>query len=189
MPTDIKRYDLVASFLKMRKRVFVDKKSWPLHHVEDIEFEQYDTFDTTYVIAHDDGKVLGGARLRRTDKGSGGGAVNYTYMIRDACLGLLPGMPTNLCYELPPMDEKVWELTRLVADPATGAAERILEYVNKYLYSLGAKRCLFLGPPAFLRVASRLGWSPRALGDVVGNADGRFVAFDCGVLEGQVAHR
>lgn len=185
MPRDIKKYDLVANFLRMRKRVFVDHKAWPLFHADDIEFEQYDTFDTTYILAHDGETVLGGARLRRTDRRAGAGSVSYSYMIRDACLGLLPGMPTNLCHDLPPLDEKTWELTRLVAEPRSGVAERILEVADSYLFAVGAKRCLFLGPPAFMRMASRLGWSPEVLGDVVGNDDGRFIAFSCSVLAGR----
>lgn len=189
LPTDVRRYDLVASFLKIRKRIFVDQKAWSLFHADDIEFEQYDTFDTTYILAHDGGKVLGGARLRRTDRWAGAGSVNYSYMIRDACLGLLPGMPTNLCHQVPPMNDKIWELTRLVALPGSGVVERILQTANAYLSAMGAERCLFLGSPAFLRIASRLGWSPRALGDVVGNDDGRFVAFDCDVLANSVSVR
>ncbi|WP_299483398.1 acyl-homoserine-lactone synthase [uncultured Paracoccus sp.] len=181
MPGDIQKYDLVANFLRMRKRVFVDRMAWPLHHAEDVEFEQYDTFDTTYILAHDGEMVLGGARLRRTDRRSCAGSVRYSYMIRDACLGLLPGMPSNICHDLPPLDEKTWELTRFVAEPKANVAERILEVADSYLFSVGAERCLFLGPPAFMRMASRLGWSPEALGDVVGNTDGRFVAFSCNV--------
>ncbi|WP_330447732.1 hypothetical protein FLP41_01715 (plasmid) [Paracoccus marcusii] len=72
-----------------------------LHHAEGIEFEQYDTFDTVYVIAHRDGRAIGGARLKRTDCSFGGGKVVYSYMIRDAHRGLLPGMPTNLCRDEP----------------------------------------------------------------------------------------
>lgn len=189
LPSDVPKYDLVASFLKIRKQVFVDQKGWALFHADGIEFEQYDTFDTTYVLAHEGGRVLGGARLRRTDRWAGAGSVNYSYMIRDACLGLLPGMPTNLCHCVPPMNEKTWELTRLVALPGSGVVERILQAANAYLSAMGAERCLFLGSPAFLRIASRLGWSPRALGDVVGNIDGRFVAFDCDVLGNSVSER
>lgn len=183
LPGDLMRYDLIADFLRVRKRVFVDEKAWSLHHAEGVEFEQYDTFDTTYVIAHCDGDVLGGARLKRTDRQHGTGEVSYSYMIRDAALGLLPGMPSNLCSARPPIDPRVWELTRLVAEPIAGLAERILEVSNAYLFAVGASRCLFLGSPAFLRMANRLGWKAKQLGDVVGNTDGRFVAFECDVLE------
>lgn len=181
LPYDMGRFDLVAKFLEFRKKVFVDQMCWPLHHAEGIEFEQYDTYDTAYVIAHENGEVVGGARLKRTDKLLGHGTVRYSYMIRDAHLGLLPGMPDHLCYDTPPMDPKSWELTRFAALPRPGLAEQILEAANDYLHRIGARECLFLGPPAFLRMASRLGWTPEPLGDVVQNDDGRFLAFACSV--------
>ena len=92
-PEGLPHWDLVGSYLKLRKEVFVDRLEWPLLHVDELEFEQYDTFDTTYVVATCGDDVVGGARLRRTDQRSGGGHVRYSYMIRDACLGLLPGLP------------------------------------------------------------------------------------------------
>ncbi|TGN40854.1 hypothetical protein E4L95_21625 [Paracoccus liaowanqingii] len=187
LPRDMHRFDLVASFFRLRKQIFVDRMAWPLHHAEGIEFEQYDTFDTVYVIAHQDGRAVGGARLKRTDCSFGGGTVRYSYMIRDAHLGLLPGMPTNLCHGEPPVDPQSWELTRFAALPLPGLAERILEASNTHLHRLGASDCLFLGPPAFLRMATRLGWTPRKMGDLVGNDDGKFLAFACAVRQPQMA--
>ncbi|MGP9803347.1 acyl-homoserine-lactone synthase [Paracoccus sp. NSM] len=187
LPRDMHRFDLVASFFRLRKQIFVDRMAWPLHHADGIEFEQYDTFDTAYVIAHRDGRAVGGARLKRTDHCFGGGKVVYSYMIRDAHLGLLPGMPRNLCHDEPPVDQRAWELTRFAALPVPGLAEQILEAANQHLHAVGASECLFLGPPAFLRMASRLGWTPRPLGDLVGNADGRFLAFSCAVRPAEAA--
>lgn len=181
LPRDMARFDLVTSFFKLRKQIFVDRMAWPLHHAEGIEFEQYDTFDTVYVIAHRDGQAVGGARLKRTDTSFGAGKVVYSYMIRDAHLGLLPGMPTNLCHEDPPVDAGAWELTRFAALPLPGLAESILEAANTHLHAVGASECLFLGPPAFLRMAARLGWTPRPMGDLVSNDDGKFLAFACAV--------
>ena len=187
LPHDMHRFDLVASFFRLRKQIFVDRMAWPLHHAEGIEFEQYDTFDTIYIIAHRDGEAVGGARLKRTDCLFGGGTVVYSYMIRDAHLGLLPGMPTNLCHGEPPVDPQAWELTRFAALPVAGLAEAILETSNQYLHEVGATDCLFLGPPAFLRMAQRLGWTPRPMGDLVSNDDGKFLAFACAVREPQMA--
>ena len=108
-------------------------------------------------------------------------------MIRDAHRGLLPGMPTNLCHDEPPVDPQAWELTRFAALPVPGLAEAILEASNEYLHDVGATDCLFLGPPAFLRMASRLGWTPRPMGDLVSNDDGKFLAFACAVRQPQMA--
>lgn len=183
LPKAVADNDLVGRFMQLRKAIFIDRMAWPLHMAEGIEFEQYDTLDTTYVIAHRAREVIGGARLKRTDARLGRGKVGYSYMIRDAYLGLLPGMPSGLCHDEPPVDRHVWELTRLVVlDGAAGAAEAILWATNAFLREKGAKTCLFLGSPAFIRMARRLGWNPQALGPVVGNADGRFLAFKCDVL-------
>ena len=183
LPRQFEKGNLIQEFMRFRKKVFVDRMAWPLYHMDDVEFEQYDTIDTTYVIAHSGDQVLGGARLKRTDATLGTGRIVYSYMIRDAHLGILPGMPATLCSSSPPIDPNVWELTRLVAvsDPP-GVAEAILRESNKHLFAKGATSCLFLGSPAFMRMARRLGWSPQPMGPIVGNDDGRFLAFKCGVL-------
>ena len=183
LPKHFQHMHLVEAFMRFRKRIFVDRMEWPLVHSDGIEFEQYDTFSTTYVIAHDDGNVVGGARLKRTDATYGAGVLVYSYMIRDAHLGLLPHMPASLCEENPPVDPSIWELTRFVAaEQPVGVAEAVLRKANRFLYEQGARSCLFLGPPAFLRMAKRLGWKPKPLGPIVGNDDGRLLAFSCGVI-------
>ncbi|MGB3556495.1 MAG: acyl-homoserine-lactone synthase, partial [Jannaschia sp.] len=67
MPDAGKDYDLVVSFFELRREIFVEKMDWPLYCYEKIEFEQYDTFNAVYIIAHEGRTVLGGARLIRTD--------------------------------------------------------------------------------------------------------------------------
>lgn len=180
-PTAIPEWELVPKYLQYRKKIFVDRKAWALQVAEGNEFEQYDTFDTVYIIAHRNMDVVGGARLKRTDATWGQGKVVYSYMIRDACRGLLPGMPTDLCYEEPPVDSRTWELTRFAAD-APGVGDAILRRVNQYLFEQGAARCLALGSPAFMRMANRVGWPASKLGPVSGNHDGRFLAFECPVV-------
>lgn len=187
LPFQITRLDLVRDYLRLRKEVFIDRMSWALGQADDLEFDQYDTLDTTYVIAHRNGEVVGGARVKPTHGRQACGHSMYEYMIRDAHLGLLPGMPQQLCEKTPPLSPDDWELTRLVALPIRGVAERILEAANDHLFRKGAKGCLFLGPPAFLRMAERLGWTPRKLGDVVENKDGKFLAFACPVRPPQEA--
>lgn len=181
-PDGFKRYDLVQSFLRLRKQIFVDKMGWPLYDYEEIEFEQYDSFTAAYIIAHEGDDVLGGARLIRTDQMLGSGKLRYSYMIRDACLGLLPGMPTTLCTAPPPQDNKIWELTRLVTVAGKEVARPILLAVNEFLITENASTCLFLGPPAFIRMAKSMNFSPVPLGPIVRNEDGKFLAFSCRVL-------
>ncbi|MGL4309001.1 MAG: acyl-homoserine-lactone synthase [Paracoccaceae bacterium] len=181
-PEDLAKWNLVADFLRLRRQVFMEQMSWDLTVAGDMEYEQYDTFASIYVIAHEGGTVLGGARLIRTDNRSRDPQQRYSYMIRDAKLGLLPGLPTDLCDEEPPVDPAIWELTRFAAPGGVGLGADILRHVNDFLKSQGGRSCLFLGPPAFMRMAKGMGFSPRPLGKIVGNRDGRFLAFECAVI-------
>lgn len=183
LPDGIENWHLVQRFLELRKRVFVDDLNWSLPVHNGIEYEQYDTLEATYVIAHQGNNVLGGARLIRSDfeHPVDLGTVKYSYMIRDAYLGLLPGIPNQICFKEPPREKTCWELTRLVSFGNNRVGEDILRTVNTFLKRSGAEHCLFLGPPAFLRMAKKLGFSPQPMGQVVSNADSRFLAFSCSV--------
>jgi acyl homoserine lactone synthase len=111
----------------------------------------------------------------------GTGRLIYSYMIRDACRGLLPGLPSNLCELPPPVDPGTWELTRLVADGRPNVGVAILEAANAWLRGNGGKDCLFLAPPRLRRMAEVLGYAPRMLGPVLQNAEGKFHVFACAV--------
>ena len=180
-PSNLDRWHLVNEYLKLRKEVFVDRLEWPLFHAEELEFEQYDSFDTVYVIATHNGVTVGGARLRRANQVSGKGQLQYSYMIRDACLGILPGLPDNLCYEVPSMDTSMWEITRMVVKGPREISRMILAKVNEFLSEEGAETVLFLGSPAFKRMANSLNWPVKQLGPVTGNDDGAFQVFECPV--------
>ena len=177
IPEGLQNWDLVASYLRMRRHVFIEKLEWSLHQTDSMEFEQYDRVDTVYVIAHDEEEVLGGARLLRTDRSVG----VYSYVIRDAFQSKLPSLPHNICANEPPQSKDVWEMTRFTATGPSNVARDILSAANEFLASKNAESCLFLGPPAFLRMAKSMKFDPTPLGPISGNSDGRFVAFSCGV--------
>ncbi|WP_185958797.1 acyl-homoserine-lactone synthase [Paracoccus laeviglucosivorans] len=182
-PQDANRWNLVGAYLTLRRDVFIERKDWSLWQAEDLEFEQYDSFDTTYVIAHIGIEVVGGGRLRRADQRTGHGNYRYSYMIRDAVLGMLPGLPRELCFDPPPVDPSTWELTRFVNTAGAGIANAMLGAINDFLFASDAKSCLCLGSPAFLRMARRVGWQAREMGPVCGNKDGRFLVFDLSVVD------
>lgn len=183
LPHSAARWDLVVDFLKLRKQVFINRKKWRLVEKDEIEYEQYDTATVaTYVIAHRGQKVLGGARLLRCDTVIGSARHAYSYMIRDAYLGMID-LPSEICSAPPPTDDKSWELTRLVSideDPRT--ARLILDEANDFIKLEGGKQCLFLGPPGFLRMARSYGYAPERLGKICGDESGRFLAFSCAVI-------
>jgi acyl homoserine lactone synthase len=175
--------NLLKGYFYLRKKVFLDLMGWELHQTREMEFEQYDTPNVTYLIAHDGEAVLGGARLTRTDtkQPSDFGAIPYTYMIKDAFDGRLPQLPPQICEAAPPTDAATWELTRLVSNGNQGVGRSILDATNDFLKNAGASACLFLGPPAFMKMARAQGYNPTPIGKIQGNQDGRFLAFRCEV--------
>jgi len=174
----------INGFLSLRRKVFIDGMDWKLVSHKQIEYEQYDTIATTYVIAHEHGKVIGGARLLRSDSKlpTSFGLTQYSYMIRDSYLGLLPGLPSEICFSEPPSDAKTWELTRFVSLDGARVGEAILTEVNEFIKSQNAETCLFLGPPVFMRMSKTMGYIPKPLGKIVGDRTGRFLAFSCDVI-------
>ncbi|WP_170139772.1 acyl-homoserine-lactone synthase [Cereibacter changlensis] len=178
------RWDLVEAFLSHRREVFVDRLGWDLTLSEGYEYDQYDVVSVAiYVIAHDGGRILGGARLLRCNSSIGNGRTVYSYMIRDAWRGVI-GIPKTVCWEPPTTSPNSWELTRLLTlDPSPRIVRGILHAVNDFLRSRHAKECLFLGPPSFMRMARMFGYAPSAMGDLVENKDGRFIAFSCPVID------
>ena len=176
---NLEKWDLVVSYLKLRKLIFKDQKQWNLVVVEEMEFEQYDTFMTlahadksSYIIAHSGTDVLGGGRLIRCDNPN-------SYMLRDAYFGKLEGLPKELCDKEPPVNDTTWELTRLISKEKSNLASTILSQTNEFLYSKGADKCLTLSHPILGRMGRQLGFTVNPLGPVLGNKDsGKFQAFE-----------
>ncbi len=173
---------LIDEFHRLRKRVFVEDMGWQISYDDDLEVEQYDCEHTVYLIAHDTrhGGVLGGARLLQTTHLSEDG--NASYMIRDAYFGRLQGIPATICSDEPPLDKNTWELTRIISFGQTQLGPKILRAANEFLARKGAQACLFLGSPAFMRMARSMGFQARALGPIHRTDDGRFLAFSCNVF-------
>lgn len=169
----------VRQFLQLRKSVFIDDLGWSLHATDDVEFEQYDALgQATYVLVLEENRVIGGARLLRTSTKIGRGTVTYSYMIRDAYLELID-LPSGMCREAPPDDPDIWELTRFVASRADpDIASAILTASLDFLAAMGAKSCLFLGPPAMKRLYRRFGMTIRPLGPLQKDDTGSFGAYE-----------
>jgi N-acyl-L-homoserine lactone synthetase len=143
---------------KLRKRLFVDQKAWDIPHNSEGEWDQYDTPDTAYVITHKNGRPLAASRLNQCNVQHG----HWTYMIRDACAGKLPGIPAEIMAS-PPTDASIWEATRFTVDPDLSPDERneVLALNAKALAdtarAFGASKLIALMPPAFVRWLTSLG--------------------------------
>ena len=172
-------WPLVNQCLAERRRVFIEQKGWELNTCDDIEYDQYDVFGAaTYVVVHEEGRVVAGARLLRCDNRIGQGSHVYSYMIRDAYLGLID-LPKGLCHSEPPTDSTSWEMTRVFTlDRSMAALKLLIGTVRDHLVTQGAERLLCLGPKSLVRLGSILGLDSQVLGDHLGNADGQFLAFE-----------
>ena len=172
-------WPLVNKCLAERRRVFIEQKGWELNTWDDIEYDQYDVFGAaTYVIVHEGEKVIAGARLLRCDSRIGQGSHVYSYMIRDAYLGLID-LPKGLCHCEPPTDGASWEMTRVFTlERSMAALKLLIGTVRDHLVTQGAERLLCLGPKSLVRLGSILGFDSKILGDHLGNADGQFLAFE-----------
>lgn len=113
--------DLWATFMRARKAVFVDRLKWSLPVADGIEFDQYDTPFARWVVLHEYGEILGGVRLLPTTAKVG----LHSYMLRDAQLGLLQDIPTDVLFFEAPVENRIFEATRLFITDAVPAERRV----------------------------------------------------------------
>ncbi len=109
--------DLFAAYMRARKDVFIDRLHWTLPVADGMEFDQYDTPLARWVVIHEFGEVLAGVRFMPTTAQVG----LHSYMLRDAQLGLLPHIPTDVLFFKAPVHDRIWEATRLfITDAVPG---------------------------------------------------------------------
>jgi len=157
---------LYADFLKARKSIFIDRKSWDLPHTEGMEFDQYDTPQSRSVVIHEYGRVLAGVRLLPTTARCG----CYSYMLRDAQLGMLPDIPQHVLYEDAPVMPHVWEATRLFVMQDQSAERRmiiqakLIRAMARAATEQGATHVIGIVPAVFQRWMNRIGLNALPLG-------------------------
>ncbi|SDO21178.1 N-acyl-L-homoserine lactone synthetase [Lutimaribacter pacificus] len=161
--------DLVPSFLRARKTCFIDGLGWELPCTEGMEFDQYDTPECRWVIMHEYGEILGGLRLMPTTSR----CAIYTYMLRDAQLGLLEKIPRDVLFSEAPVSPTVWEGTRLFIVDNAGSKRRhalqlaLFEHMLRSAEHMGAQHVLGFVPDGWSRWTKRLGLSGTPVGPKV----------------------
>lgn len=161
--------ELFANLLRARRQSFIIQNRWDLPEAMGMEYDQYDTPASRWIAVHEFGRVLAGIRLTPTTARCG----IYTYMIRDAQLGLLDSIPSDLLYDDAPVAENVWESSRVFV--AHDTPQRIRRRVHAFLIremtksarELGATRVLGLIPASWPRWARRCGLDASAAGRVM----------------------
>lgn len=168
--TNIHRFgDLFVKHLKARRDVFIVQKGWQLPETDGMEFDQYDTPLARWIVVHDRGTVLAGVRIAPTTAVCG----NHSYMLRDAQLGLLPGLPFDMLYEEAPVNDETWEATRLFVTEAVPAKKRaevqhiLMKGMAAAAQSVGATQVIGIVPAVFRRWLKRIGMKAVAVGPVM----------------------
>ena len=162
--------ELFANMLRARRELFIVHNKWKLPEAMGMEYDQYDTPASRWVVVHDDmGRVLAGNRLTPTTTTCG----IYSYMIRDAQRGLLNTIPPNLLYKDAPVSDTIWESSRLfVAHDVPSSIRRrvhaqLIAHLGTAVRGLGATHCLTLLAATWPRWADRVGVKMSAMGPVM----------------------
>ena len=168
--------ELFTDILRARRESFIVQRKWDLPEVDGMEFDQYDTPQSRWIAVHHLGEVLAGIRMTPTTAKCG----IYTYMIRDAQLGLLDSIPSELLYEEAPVSPYVWEASRVFighnvpSNLRLGVQARLMEQMVKTARDEGATQLLGLCPRAWMRWMRRLGYQTEHVGpclDIGGSAN------------------
>ncbi len=160
--------DLYLRYMRARRDIFIVQKGWNLPEIDGMEFDQYDTPLARWIALQIDGKVVAGARIAPTTARCG----NHSYMLRDAQLGLLPSLPTDLLYEPAPVQNDIWEATRLFVSESVPSDQRLLvqsrlmREMAAAICSVGATRAIGIVPAVFKRWLKRIGMTATEMGPV-----------------------
>jgi acyl homoserine lactone synthase len=162
--------ELFANMMRARRERFIEHRKWNLPEAMGMEYDQYDTPASRWVVVHDDtGRVMAGNRLTPTTAQCG----IYSYMIRDAQRGLLDTIPQHLLYEDAPVDPWVWESSRLfVAQDVPSSIRRrvhtqLIAELGASAREVGATHCLTLLAATWPRWCDRVGVRMKAMGPVM----------------------
>jgi len=162
--------ELFANMLRARRELFIEQNKWDLPEALGMEYDQYDTPASRWVVVHDElGAVLAGNRLTPTTAKCG----IYTYMIRDAQRGLLDTIPSNLLYEEAPVSEAIWESSRLFVSQKVPLHQRrpiyakLIFELTRAVRNLGAAQCVTLLNANWPLWAKRVGVEMAAMGPVM----------------------
>lgn len=160
---------LFSNLLRARHRTFIEQAQWDLPQADGMEFDQYDTPASRWLVVHDEARVLAGARLTPTKHRCG----IYSYMIRDAQRGLLETIPSNLLFDPAPVSDRVWELSRgFVCDDVPAPHRRrvharLVGELVRASREVGATQVLGLVSPALARLGVGIGLDCEAAGPML----------------------
>ena len=175
-----KHGELFANVLRARRETFIVRNKWELPEADGMEYDQYDTPASRWVAVHEFGQVLAGVRLTPTTARCG----IYSYMIRDAQLGLLDTIPQDLLFREAPVAQHTWESSRVFVSHHVPANMRLrvqIALINEMVNSartLGATTLIGIIPEHSPRLARRTGLDCQPAGPVMDIGGERSVCVD-----------
>lgn len=144
--------DLIAGMHRLRYRVFRDRLNWDVSVSGYMEVDAYDALEPTYIIAVDEGTVVGCARLLPT---TGPTMLANTFQ---ALLGSYP----------PPRSDKIFESSRFCVDTSASdnvtavglrdATFSLLAGVLEWGLSQDQEAVVTVTDVRFERILRRAGW-------------------------------
>ena len=174
---------LFSNLFRARKDSFISLKQWRLPEALGMEYDQYDTPASRWIVVHDElNRVMAGNRLTPTTARCG----IYSYMIRDAQRGLLDEIPFDLLYDEAPVAENIWESSRLFVSHDVPASIRrrvhalLISEIGKSSRHLGATSCLTMLAANWPRWAGRVNVDMKAMGPImtIGGEENQVVSMD-----------
>ena len=166
--------ELFANLLRARRQSFIVQNRWNLPEAMGMEFDQYDTPASRWVCVHEFGQVLAGVRLTPTTARCG----IYSYMIRDAQLGLLDSIPDTLLFDEAPVGSHIWESSRVFVAEQVPSKQRLrvqcslIDEMVRSARELGASSLIGIVPEHSPRLARRTGIECVPAGPVIETDDG-----------------
>ena len=166
--------ELFANMFRARRQTFIEHKKWDLPEANGMEFDQYDTPASRWVAVHEFGRVLAGVRLTPTTARCG----IYSYMIRDAQLGLLDSLPKDLLFEEAPVAAHIWESSRVFVSHDVPSKLRLrvqcalIDEMVRSARTFGATSLIGIVPEHSPRLARRTGIDCVPAGRVIETDDG-----------------
>ncbi len=167
--------DMLRQYHELRKQVFVDSLHWELAVHDGMEWDQYDCPRAVYILIEEGGRCVGGCRMMRCDQRHNSGGVEYSYMLRDAHLGMLPGFPPGVI-ENPPTSADEWEMTRAICGRNPRQFRDLWYAMNDFVISQGGSYCTVISRPAVVRLASMWDFEINQMGPVTRIADADWLA-------------
>ncbi len=169
-------------YFQLRKKVFVEQMGWNVPVCEYGELDQYDRNETFYIVAERDGACVGGLRLNPTTSSFKYRGQDFSYMIRDAKLGLLPNIPPEIISIDPPQRETTWEMTRVISQKEPVHLRNLIDQAGQFLQRRGVEDVLFHSRPGAGRICKIWGYVSEPVGPMAKIGGSIFQVFTVGTI-------